>query len=112
MAQVFEAVSVDKDLTVLGQACLARRDTISEATAARTITSADYGKCILLSYAGAVAITLPANGAPVGSIVDFLVIGANTCAPTISAATADSLITVNDQAADSVTYATGHRVGA
>ena len=107
-----ERVTVGKELAAHGQSTLARKDTVAEATATRVCTSADYGKTILLSYAGAVAVTLPANGAAAGSVIDFLVIGADTTDPTISAATADTLITVNDQAADSVSFASGQRIGA
>jgi len=111
MAQLFEAIRVagDADIGILQ----ARRvDAILETSAARVCTAADYGKTIFLSYAGAVAITLPANGALLGSQIDFIVIGSDSCAPTIAAATADTLITVADAAADSVTYGTGHRIGA
>ena len=86
--------------------------TVIDATATRVCTSADYGKTIFLSYAGSVAVTLPANGAPAGTPIRFIIDGADTCAPTIAAATADTLITANDAAADSVTFATGHRIGA
>jgi hypothetical protein len=86
--------------------------TEADTTATRVCTSADYGKIILLSYAGAVTVTLPANGAAAGSCIDFLIIGADTCAPTISAATADTLIVVGDAQADSVTFGSGHRIGA
>ena len=110
--QILNGAQVDGELNVYGQARLTRKETVAEATAARTCTSADYGKTILLSYADAVAVTLPANGAPAGSWIDFIVIGSDSCAPTIAAATADTLITVNDQQADSVTFGSGHRVGA
>ncbi len=100
------------DADIKGALRFGEFEVVADATAARTCTAADYGKVIMLSYAGAVAVTLPANGAPAGSWIDFIVIGSNDCAPTISAATADTLITVNDATADSVTYATGHRIGA
>jgi hypothetical protein len=76
------------------------------------ITSAHYGKTLLINTNAAVAVTLPANGAAAGSWFDVIVIGSDACAPTIAAATADTLITPNDAAADSITYATGHRIGA
>lgn len=85
--------------------------TVIDSTASRVITSADYGKIIFFNNAGAVAVTLPANGAPAGSWFDCINIGADSCIPTYSAATVDTLITVNDQQADSVTYATGNRIG-
>jgi hypothetical protein len=40
------------------------------------------------------------------------VMGTDACAPTISAATADTLIGPNDVDLDSVTWGTGHRIGA
>ena len=86
--------------------------TIAETSNSRTCTSADYGKTIFVSHGGAVAITLPANGAAAGSWIDFIVTGSDSTAPTISTATVDTLITVNDAAADSVTYGSGHRIGA
>lgn len=76
------------------------------------VTSAYYGKIIFVNTNDTVAITLPANGAAAGSWFDVIIIGSDACAPTISAATADTLITVNDAAADSVTFGTGHRIGA
>jgi hypothetical protein len=76
------------------------------------ITSAHYGKALLINTNAAVAVTLPANGAAAGSWFDLIVIGSDDCAPTVAAATADTLITANDAAADSITYATGHRIGA
>lgn len=85
--------------------------TVAETTNARACTSADYGKTILLSYAGAVAITLPANGSPGGAWIRFINIGSDSTVPTIAAATNDTLIAPNDAAADSVTFATGHRIG-
>ena len=113
MPRVLEDLTIEQDLVVLGAASLACLDTIAETSAARVCTSADYGKLILLSYAGAVAITLPADGALAGSQIDFLVVGPNTCVPTIAGATANTIITVNNKTtADSVTFATGHRIGA
>jgi hypothetical protein len=76
------------------------------------VTSAHYGKTLLINTNAAVAITLPANGAAAGSWLDVIVIGSDDCVPTIAAATADTLITANDAAADSVTFGTGHRIGA
>ena len=102
----------DSGITCTSPAILAVVGTVADATATRVCTSADYGKTIFLSYEGAVAVTLPANAAAAGSVITFIVIGSNTCDPTISAATVDTLITVNDATADSVSFATGHRIGA
>lgn len=105
MAQILENVEV-------AEVALAwYRPIVRETSATRVCTSTDYGKVILCSYEGAVAITLPANGAPPGAQIHFINIGSNNCAPTVSAATAETLITVNNQGADSVTYGTGHRIG-
>lgn len=86
--------------------------TVVEATTNRVCTSADYGKVIVVSTNAAVTITLPANGAAVGSWVDVVVAGTDDCAPTIAAATADTLRGPNDVDLDSVTWGTGHRIGA
>lgn len=104
---LFEDLEVDGTLVAKHRAC------VIDGTAARTCTSEDYGKVIFLSYGGAVAVTLPANGAPPGATLEFIVIGTDDCAPTVSAAVVNTLITVNNKTtADSVTYATGHRIGA
>lgn len=91
--------------------------TVVESGTARTITSADYGKLIIVTNGAAVALTLPANGAAVGSWLDVAVgamtgHGGDDCAPTISAATQDTLIGPNDVDLDSVTWGSGHRIGA
>ena len=62
----------------------------------------------------AVAITLPTNGVSAGCWVDVAVhsTSSDDCAPTISAATADTLIGPNDIDLKSVTWGTGNRIGA
>jgi hypothetical protein len=86
--------------------------TTADATTTIVLTSADYGTTTLVSSNAAVAVTLPANGAAAGSWLEVAVIGTDACAPTISAATADTLIGPNDVDLDSVTWATGHRINA
>ena len=93
--------------------------TVTESTVTRVCTSADYGKLILIVTNAAVAITLPANGATAGSWIEFMVASrsailpsTDACAPTISAATTDTLIGPNDIDLKSVTWGTGHRIGA
>ena len=83
-------------------------------TNAYPITSANYSTMILVNTNAAVAITLPANGAAAGSWVDVAVHSSATdaCAPTIATATADTLVIINGIDGDSVTYGTGHRIGA
>jgi len=85
---------------------------VSDATASRVCTSADYGSIVMLSHADTVAITLPANGATAGSWIDFMLVGDNSLAVTISPATAATLIQANDSTAASVTYNAGSRIGA
>lgn len=99
-------------LAVAGATTLASQTSVAETTGTRVCTSADYGKLIILNYAGAIEITLPANGAPAGSMIDFLIITENAGTVTISPATADTLITANSADSDAVTFATGHRIGA
>lgn len=86
--------------------------TITCAAGTTVIDSTYYGKTCFITGAAAQAITLPANGATAGTYMEFVVTGADTSIPTFSTATVDTLITVNDQAADSVTFGTGHRIGA
>lgn len=86
--------------------------TITCAAGTTVLTSAYYGKTVFITGEAAQTITLPANGAAAGSWMEFVVIGSDNTIPTIAAATVDTLITANDAAADSVTFATGHRIGA
>lgn len=75
-----------------------------------TFTSAHYGLAYLWSPTGTATATLPANGAAAGSWFDVYLLTDQTI--TISAATADTLITVNDTAADSVAFSTaGQKIG-
>jgi hypothetical protein len=81
-------------------------------TADITLTAATHGgKTLLVSGDFAFNVILPANTTPAGTIIRCVHIGTDTCAPTYAAATADSLIAKNDAAADSVTFATGNRIG-
>ena len=100
-------------LTVTGISKLPVIATTVDATAARVLTSADYGQIIMVTSNAAVAITLPANGAAIGSQVDIMTGAGSTdsCAPTISAATTDTLVGPGDQDLKSVTDGTGHRIG-
>lgn len=76
-----------------------------------TFTSADYGTVFLWSPSGTATATLPANGAAAGSWFDVLLLTAQTI--TISSATVDTLITLNDTQADSVAFSTaGSKIGA
>lgn len=77
---------------------------IANATTPLTYDSTYYGKTHFWSPAGTATATLPANGAAAGSWFDVVLLTNQTI--TISAATADTLITVNDTTADSVAFST------
>ncbi len=84
----------------------------TDSTATVVLTSASYGSTVMLDLTNTIAVTLPANGAAAGSWLEVAVTGDDDTAPTISAATADTLIGPNDPDLDSVTWATGHRINA
>jgi hypothetical protein len=107
---MFQKLNVTKD--VVASTVQAQRVANLTVGAARTCTAADYGRTIFLNEEDTMAIVLPANGAPAGSWIDFIIIGSNTCDPTVATATADTMITINDQQADSVNFGTGERIGA
>lgn len=104
--------TVTGTLTGGGAARLPVLSTVAHTVGDLTVTSAHYGKVVIVSTNGAVNATLPAAGAAAGSVVEFLCVGSNDCALTVTAAAADTLITFNNQAADAVTFGTGHRIGA
>ena len=131
VAQITNALAISTALTVGGTlditgaatitgGLVSRKiTTVTESTTTRVCTSADYGKLILIVTNAAVAITLPANGAAAGSTIEFMIAARSAtlpatddCAPTISAATADTLYGPNTIGLDSVTWATSHRIGA
>jgi len=106
-------VSMGSTATVTGALTapvIAAGTTITTATA--TADSTYYGKVTLITTNGQVDVTLPANGAAVGSWMDFLVTVENGAAVTFAAAIADTLVTANSLDSDSVGFATGHRIGA
>jgi len=118
-AQITNALATSTALVVGGSLNIPKRLTVTETTTTRVCTSADYGKVILIVTNAAVAITLPANGAAAGASIEVMVASRSAilpstddCAPTISAATADTLIGPNDIDLKSVTWATSHRIGA
>lgn len=111
-ADVTGNTTVGGTLTVTGASQPKTLATVELTATTLTVTSAYYGKIIFVNTNDTVAVTLPANGAAAGSWFDMIIVGSDACAPTVSAATADTLITVNDAAADSVTFGTGHRIGA
>lgn len=104
--------TVTGTLTGGGAARLPVLATVAHTVGDLTVTSAHYGKIVVVSTNGAVNATLPAAGAAAGSWVEFLCVGSDDCALTVTAAAADTLITFNNQTADAVTFGTGHRIGA
>lgn len=94
------------NVTSTGAVTASLKASVDDDAATRVLTSADYGKTIFLGQGGAVTVTLPANGATAGSWIDIIVDGEDTCAPTVSAAVVDTLITFNNQSADSVGFVT------
>lgn len=109
------ASTVGGALTVTG-ALTGRKPVITPVTLTATslvLTAATHGgTVVLVNTNAAVAITLPANGTAAGTVIDVAVMGSDVCAPTISAATTDTLVGPNDVDLKSVTWGTGHRIGA
>lgn len=103
-----------KTLRVRDKAVVPAIMVVPETSAARVMTRDDYGKHIQCTYAGAVAITLPPNGAPAGTQfwISQGTVQNDTTAITASAATTDTLVGPNDVDLKSVTWASGHRIGA
>lgn len=101
----------DNNLIVEGTSQLMLLKTDARTTATETITSADYGETIFFTYAGAVAVTLPAAGATAGSWFRCVNANSDTTAPTYATPVSDNLITFNNATADSVTFEAGHRIG-
>jgi len=84
--------------------------TASTTNALGALTAEYYGKTLFWSPSGSGTFTLPANGATAGSFIDVILLTDQTI--TMSAATADTLITVNDLTADSVAFSTaGQKIG-
>lgn len=102
---------VDGTSTLTGALRASVLSTVTEAGAALTVDSTYYGKTIFLTQAGAVAVTLPAAGVAAGSWFRCVNANSDTTAPTYSTPVADNLIAPNNATADSVTFATGHRIG-
>lgn len=106
-------VAVVGNATVSGTLVAPKMSVVAETGDTLVLTAATHGgKIVAVSSAGACAITLPANDTTAGTFIDVMVVGTDSTAPTISAAVADSLIAPNDAEADSVTFGSGHRIGA
>ena len=103
----------DITTTVAGPLVATSLGTTLDATAARVLTSADYGKLITFTNQAAIAVTLPANGAPAGTWIDICQGSPqnDTTAITVSSTPADTLMTANSADSDSVTFGAGHRIG-
>lgn len=98
------------EVSSAGQFIAYANGTTTSTSTSVTFTSAHYGLEFLWSPSGTATATLPANGAAAGSW--FIVTVLTDQTTTISAATADTLITVNDATADSVAFSTaGQKIG-
>lgn len=107
------AATLSSTLAATGAARLQVRSPLVLTATAITLTNAVHGgQVIMVNTNDAVTITLPANGAAAGTWFDVAVMGSNDCAPTVAAATQDTLVGPNDPDLDSVTWGTGHRMGA
>lgn len=108
-------LTVTSTLAVTGAATLPVMAGVTETTASRTVTSADYGKIIACSYAGATTITLPT---PSSATVGAQLLIAQTVDQTLTivgGATADnnSIIADGVLTADNVAFSTAsHKIGA
>ncbi len=107
---LLQDLEVANQLKVNGPSQIMRADTTTITASSITLTSNHYGKHVYFTYAGAVAVTLPANGAPIGTRIRCINANSNTTDPTYSAASANTLIAFNDATASSVNFATGHRI--
>lgn len=105
------AASFDSTITAAGAATFPVLATETVSGNSDTITSANYGTTIFYTQAGAVAVTLPAAGEPIGSWFRCVNANSDTTAPTYSTPVADNLVTFNNASADSVTFGAGHRIG-
>jgi len=82
---------------------------IAETGSARTITPADFGKCITNRGGGALAITMPdPDTVPEGSWVMYFSVAAGD----ISITSTDEVIALNNAAADAIGWTTnGEEIG-
>ncbi len=74
-----------------------------------------YGKQVFLTHADTVAVALndpEAGTEPAGTWVEFMLNGDDSLAVTFAPETADTLVAPNNATADSVTFGSGHRMGA
>lgn len=107
--------TVGGTLAVTGAATIPIVPIVNEATATRTVTSADFGKIIACSFAGATTITLPDPSAgivgatfQIAELVDqtLTIVGG-------SVANNNQIIAHNVLTSDSVAFSTaGHKIGA
>jgi len=110
MAQVLNDVLVARDLTTGDAAQLKRCRSLTVSTATFTVTAIHYGMTLFFTYAGAVAVTLPAAAEPLGSWFRCVNANSNTTDVTCSSPVIDTLIAKADATADSVAFATTHRI--
>jgi hypothetical protein len=104
------SVKASGDIYSAGTSRFAKKLTATSTSTNLTLDATYYGKTLLWSPATTAAATLPANGAAAGSTIEIILL--TDVSSTISAATADTLITDGDLQADSVAFSTtSHKIG-
>lgn len=102
-------------ITCSNVATTAKVAIVNETTAARTVTSADFGKIIACSYAGATTITLPDPSASTVGATFYITELVDQSLTVVGGSTADNNKIIADGVltSDSVAYSTAsHKVGA
>lgn len=102
-------------VTAAGAATFPFMSVVNETTATRTITSADYGKLIVCSYAGATTVTLPAAGTGTIGATFLLTQTVDQNLILMGSATANNNVLIADGVAtsDKVSFETAsHKIGA
>ncbi|MCL5105674.1 MAG: hypothetical protein M1133_16400 [Armatimonadetes bacterium] len=102
-------------VTSAGVATLPYVPIVAETTAARTVTSADFGKLIACSYAGATTVTLPDPSASTAGAVFFIAQTVDQNLTVVGGSTADNNKIIADGVltTDNVAFSTSsHKIGA
>lgn len=107
--------SIGGTLAVTGASTIPIVPIVAETTAARTVTSADFGKTITCSYAGATTITLPNPSAGIVGATFLVAQTVDQNLTIVGGSTADNNNIIADGVAtcDNVAFSTGsHKIGA
>ncbi len=105
----------DEGINCQSPATLAALVVVDEATAARTVTSADFGKTIACSYAGATTITLPDPAAGIVGATFYVAQLVDQNLTIVGGSTADNNQIIADGVltSDNVAFSTAsHKIGA